>query len=129
MAIRVFVVDDSDVFLDAVREVLDACPDFELVGESRTGEAAILAVQREEPDLVLIDLELPGIDGLETSRRLAGLATQPFVILCSVAEDPRKSTHEDLSATPFLPKARISPSSLREAWRSHWGIPGAAVGG
>ena len=129
MAIRVFVVDDSDVFLDALREVLDACPEFELVGASRTGEAAIPAVQREEPDLVLVDIELPGIDGLETSRRLAGLAPQPFVILCSVAEDPRPATRAEPGAAPFLPKARISPSSLREAWRTRGSISGAPVGG
>jgi DNA-binding NarL/FixJ family response regulator len=128
MCVRVFVVDDSDVFLDAVREVLEACPDFELVGQSRTGEAAIAAVERVAPDLVLVDVELPGIDGLETSRRLGTLTDQPFVILCSVAEDPRALAVE-AGGVQFLPKARISPSSLREAWLSRGSVTSAVVGG
>ena len=130
MPIRVFVVDDSDVFLDAVREVLAACPDFELVGEAHTGEAALPAVQRLTPDVVLLDALLPGIDGLETSRRLATLRTRPFVILCSVGEDPRGAAQSaDSGAAPFLPKARISPSSLRDAWRHRQPVTRAATGG
>ena len=122
MAIRVFVVDDSDVFLDAVREVLDACPDFELVGTVHTGEAAVTAVKSTAPDLVLVDVQLPGIDGLETSRRLTSSSDPPFVILCSVGEDPR-------AGAPFLPKARISPSALRDAWKKHRTVANAAISG
>jgi DNA-binding NarL/FixJ family response regulator len=110
MAVRVFVVDDSDVFLDAVREVLEACPDFELVGQAHTGEAAIAALSRMAPDLVLVDVQLPGIDGPETARQIESLSTSAFVILCSVGEDPR-------CGASFLPKARISPSTLRAAWQ------------
>jgi DNA-binding NarL/FixJ family response regulator len=129
MAIRVYVVDDSDVFLDAVREVLDACPDFELVGESHTGEAGIAAVQRDAPDMVLVDVELPGIDGVETCLRLASLSDRPFVVLCSVAEDPRAPSSKGPGAAPFMAKARISPSSLREAWRMRASVTGLRAGG
>src|SRR3954454_7413154 len=118
MPVRVFVVDDSDVFLDAVREVVNACAEFELIGEAHTGEAAIPAVRRMRPDLVLIDVILPGIDGLETCRRLVDAAPQPFVILCSVGEDPRiGSRARDCADVPFMPKARISPKALRAAWQ------------
>ena len=70
MPIRVYVVDDSDIFLDALHEVLDACPEFELVGEAHNGEIALKEVPHLAPDLVLLDVLLPGIDGIETSRRL-----------------------------------------------------------
>jgi two-component system, NarL family, invasion response regulator UvrY len=128
MPIRVFVVDDSDVFLDAVRDVLDACPDFELVGESHSGEGALSALQGTTPDLVLIDVQLPGIDGLETCRRVGRLSSQPFVILCSVGEDPR-GTNRLRGDAPFLPKARISPSSLRATWQLREIASSAAIGG
>jgi DNA-binding NarL/FixJ family response regulator len=121
MPIRVFVVDDSNVFLDAAREVLEASPDFELIGEAHSGEAAIPAVIRLRPDLVLVDVILPGMDGIETCRRLGDMADQPFVILCSVGEDPRAvagASHTDSSGVPFMPKARISPNALRDAWRA-----------
>jgi DNA-binding NarL/FixJ family response regulator len=127
MTVRVFVVDDSDVFLDAVREVVRACAEFELIGEAHTGEAAIPAVRRMKPDLVLVDVILPGIDGLETCRRLADNAAHPFVILCSVGEDPRTGARAtDCGDVPFMPKARISPSTLRAAWQSRTAI-GAAL--
>ena len=56
----VYVVDDSDVFLDALREVFEACPEFELVGEAHNGEIALSEVPRLAPDLVLLDVILPG---------------------------------------------------------------------
>src|SRR3954453_4872720 len=135
MPIRVFVVDDSDVFLDAVKEVLEAATGFELLGEGHTGEAppgeaAIPAVRVMKPDLVLVDVLLPGMDGIETCRLLATVDALPFMILCSVDEDPRTSAGvADWSDVPFVPKARISPKALRAAWHSRSGVNSALAHG
>ena len=130
MPIRVFVVDDSDVFLDAVREVLDASAEFELIGEAHTGEAAIPAVRTMQPDLVLVDVLLPGMDGIETCRHLSGLDARPFMILCSVDEDPRTGARAvDCTDVPFVPKARISPKALRAAWQSRATVDSALAHG
>lgn len=115
MPIRVYVVDDSDVFLDALRELFAACPEYELVGEAHNGEIALSEVPRLAPDLVLLDVILPGIDGVETSRRLHELRPATQVILTSVGEDPRTAPAGRAEAA-FLSKARISPQALREAW-------------
>jgi DNA-binding NarL/FixJ family response regulator len=114
MAIRVLAVDDSAVFVDALSDVLDACPDFELVGAARTGESALELARTVRPDLVLIDVLLPGIDGIETCRRMRNLRPGAHLILCSVGEDPRPPG--ECSDATFLAKADISPRTLRAAW-------------
>lgn len=115
MPVRVLAVDDSAVFTDALSEVLEACPDFELVGSARTGEAAVQVASSLAPDLVLIDVLLPGMDGVETCRRLNELHLGAHFILCSVAEDPRTPT-EDCCGAAFVSKADISVRTLRDAW-------------
>jgi DNA-binding NarL/FixJ family response regulator len=118
MPIRVFVVDDSEVFLDAVREVLDACPDFELIGAAHTGEAALAALANVTPDLVLVDVVLPGMGGLETCRRLTDLQPDATIVLTSVGEDPRVAPVDaGFARALFVPKAQISPRALRQAWQ------------
>jgi len=114
MPIRVLAVDDSAVFVDALSEVLAACPDFELLGAARTGEAALEIAARIAPDLVVMDVLLPGMDGVETCQRLEALRPGTYVILCSVAEDPRGPG--ECSRAKFVAKADISPRTLRDAW-------------
>ncbi len=117
MPIRIFVVDDSDVFQEALREVLEACPDFELVGTAHTGGAALPAAERAAPDLVLVDVILPGIDGLETCKRMHEATPGSFVMLCSVGDDPRAiDPSMGCGFAAFVPKALISPRALRAAW-------------
>jgi CheY-like chemotaxis protein len=125
MPIRVLAVDDSDVFLGALGEVLDACPDFALVGAARTGEAAIEVAPGLRPDLVLIDLILPGMDGVETARRLSDLRLGAHLVLCSVGEDTRRPGEQ--TDVPFVAKADISPGMLRVAWNGRPHRAGARV--
>ena len=117
MGVRVLVVDDSEVFLEAASQVVAAVPDFELVGRAASGEEAIELARRLHPDLVIVDVILPGIDGLETCRRLHSLRPAPIVILCSVEHDPRRQ-HEGLpcARAPFLSKADFSRASLIRVW-------------
>jgi DNA-binding NarL/FixJ family response regulator len=117
MPVRVLTVDDQPLFRDAARAVIGAIPDFESVAEVPRGEDALALNERLRPDLVLVDLSLPGIDGLETSRRLAELHPAPLVILISADDDPvlRESAGEH-GAVAFLSKQELGPRTLRALW-------------
>ena len=100
--------------------LLLSMPDFESVGEATGGEEGVALAKRVQPDLVLVDVIMPGIDGLETCRRLRSFEPAPQVILCSAEEDPRLP-HPELpcSGSPFLKKSAMTPKILRELWSDH----------
>jgi DNA-binding NarL/FixJ family response regulator len=68
--VHVLVVDDQPAFRRAAARVVARLPGFELIGESETGEASVQAAHQLQPDLVLMDIHLPGIDGPEATRRI-----------------------------------------------------------
>ena len=72
--VRVLAVDDQAVFRRVARDVIAATPGFELIGEAGCGDEGLQAVERLAPDLVLLDVRMPGIDGIEVARRLAATA-------------------------------------------------------
>jgi DNA-binding NarL/FixJ family response regulator len=118
--VRVLVIDDSVVFLSAVRAVLGSMAEFESVGEATTGEEGVALAMELHPDMVLVDILLPGIDGLETCRRLRSRLPAPEVVLCSAEDDPRLP-HPELpcSGSPFLRKSAMTPAVLRELWSDY----------
>ena len=82
MTARVLIVDDHAPFRARARALLEA-DGFEVVGEAADGEAAVAAAQRLRPDVVLLDVQLPGIDGFAVAERLAAEAEPPAVVLIS----------------------------------------------
>jgi len=117
---RVLVVDDSEIFLKAVCDLVGTMRDFDLVGKARSGEEAIAMSMRLHPDVILLDVILPGIDGLETCRRLRSRHPAPLVVLCSVEDDPRDHALDlPCSDAPFLRKNSISARALRLRWQAH----------
>ena len=70
MTVRVLIVDDQAPFRMAARAVVEATDDFDVVGEAETGEASVEMAHELKPDLVLMDVNLPGINGLEATRQI-----------------------------------------------------------
>ena len=107
----VLIVDDHAGFRHAARALLEA-DGFSVVGESATGGEGLEAAQRLRPDLVLLDVGLPDVDGIEVTRRLAGVGG-PAVVLTSSRDASDYPPHfEHCGARGFIPKAELSGSAL-----------------
>jgi DNA-binding NarL/FixJ family response regulator len=120
VTVQVLIVDDQAAFRRAAARVLARLPGFELVGEAASGEASVEAVRALRPDLVLMDVHLPGITGHEATRRIlaeADAANPPVVFLLSTydAADYADQTTA-CGASAYLAKADFGPTTLRAAW-------------
>jgi two-component system response regulator NreC len=87
MPIQVLIADDHGVVRAGLRALLIAEPDLQVVGEAATGEEAVRLAVRRKPDVALMDISMPGMDGIEATRRLAEQAPKVRVLLLTVHED------------------------------------------
>ena len=87
MLIRILIVDDHGVMRAGLRSMLEDVSEFEIVGEASNGHEALQLASEYLPDIVLLDIGLPDIDGIEVTRRLRKLVPQSQVILLTVYED------------------------------------------
>lgn len=87
MAIRVLIVDDHNLVRQGIRMVLEAEPDFQLVGEAGSGEEAVRLAARLSPDVVIMDISLPGMSGIETTRRIRAACPRVRVLGLTMHED------------------------------------------
>ena len=114
---QVLICDDQEAFRVAAREVVNATQGFVVVGEAATGEDSVVAAGRLHPDLVLMDVQLPGIDGLEASRRIKTAHPEVVVLLLSTYDPEDFATRIARSgAIAFISKAAFGPDRLSEAW-------------
>lgn len=112
--LRVLIVDDQAIFRAAARDVVAATPGFLLVGEAASGPEALRAIDRLAPDLVLLDVRLPGMSGVEVARRTAASHPATKVVLIS-ADDPRTlpAIGALRGAVALVRKQELSPGRLR----------------
>jgi DNA-binding NarL/FixJ family response regulator len=126
MTVRVLTVDDQPIFLEAVRALVASTPGFELAGEATSGADAIRAAAVLEPDLVLMDVRMPGLDGIETTQMLKTGSKEPVVILVSGHDfEDAEAIAQQAGAVAVVLKERLRPRLLRSLWAEH----GSAVRG
>jgi DNA-binding NarL/FixJ family response regulator len=117
MSVRVLIVDDQAPFRQAARLVIDATDGFELVGESESGEDSVSDARELSPDLVLMDVNLTGIDGVEAARQIMAHSPDSVVLLLSTySAEEYQQMAADCGAAGFLPKSDFSREALTEAW-------------
>jgi DNA-binding NarL/FixJ family response regulator len=121
VTVHVLIVDDQAAFRRAAARVLARLPGFDLVGEADTGEASVDLARSLRPDLVLMDIHLPGIDGTEATRRIladAALSRKlPLVFLLSTYEAADYAAQTvACGASAYLAKAEFGPTALALAW-------------
>jgi DNA-binding NarL/FixJ family response regulator len=115
--VRVLVVDDQAPFRRAMRSVVEETDGFEVVGEVESGEDSLEAAARLSPDLVLMDVNLPGIDGLEATRRLLAGDAPPVVLLLSTYDDEAgEGFVAESGAAGYVTKSAFGPDRLEDAW-------------
>jgi DNA-binding NarL/FixJ family response regulator len=85
--VRILVADDHEAFRAGLVAVLGLTPGFEVVGEAPSGEAAVAAVAGTQPDVVLMDVNLPGIDGVEATRRIVDAHPHVAVVVLTMHDD------------------------------------------
>jgi DNA-binding NarL/FixJ family response regulator len=116
-AVAVLIVDDQAPFRRAARAVVDATPGFEVVDEAESGEEAIELVERVAPGLVLMDINLPGISGIDATRRITGAHPEVRVLLLSTYQaDDLPADARDCGAVAYVNKEEFGPAVVTDAW-------------
>ena len=110
---RIVIADDEPLARSRLRELLDSQDGVEVVAEADDGRAALHACAEHHPDLVLLDIAMPGIDGLEAARHLAAFEPRPAVVFCT-AFDAHALSAFDAQAIDYLVKP-VRPERLAAA--------------
>jgi DNA-binding NarL/FixJ family response regulator len=113
--VRVLIVDDQEPFRLAMAAVVEETAGFVVVGMATTGEESLTAAAELHPDLVLMDVNLPGIDGIEATRRLTSSGDRPVVLLLSTYEEDQFDVAGS-GAAAYVAKAALGPDRLAESW-------------
>ena len=118
--VKVLAVDDQEIFRRAAHSLIAATPGFEQIGEAASGTEALELAETLRPDLVLVDVRMPDMDGVETARRLAEAVPGATVILISLEEVPElPSAINSVGAAAHVRKQELSPGKLTELWDAH----------
>lgn len=117
-SVSVFLVDDHPVVRQGLRTFLETLDDIEIVGEAENGEDALVAIEEALPDVVLMDLVLPGMDGIDATRRVREVSPSTRVIvLTSFADDEKVFPAIKAGAAGYLLKD-VEPNDLADGIRA-----------
>jgi len=110
---RILLVDDNKEFLDVAERFLSADPQIEIVGRVFSGEAGIEAVNRLKPDLVLMDIAMPGMSGLDAIRKIKEQPDPPMVVVLTLYDNPEyRTVAKEIRADGFLSKSEFGTRLL-----------------
>jgi DNA-binding NarL/FixJ family response regulator len=118
--VSVLIVDDQLPFRAVARTVIGLTAGFEVSGEAETGEEAVALADSQPPDLVLMDINLPGINGIEATRRITQAHPKVVVMLLSTyqaADVPADAG--DCGAAAYVHKEDFGPALVRDVWARH----------
>jgi len=103
-AIRVMLVDDQQLVREGLRRMLELDEDIEVVGEAKSGEEAIVKADEWEPDIILMDVRMPGMGGIEATRQLKAKECKANIIILTVYEDKYLAQAAEAGAVGYLLK-------------------------
>jgi DNA-binding NarL/FixJ family response regulator len=118
-SVTVLTVDDQAVFRRAVGDLIAATPGFEEVGQAASGAEALKLAEALRPDLVLLDVRMDDMDGIETAQRLLASDCDPVVVLISLNEVPEAASAVAGGVAAYIRKQKLSTRTLRELWAAH----------
>ena len=117
--VRVWVVDDQASFRMATAAALAAMEDFVMAGECETGESAIELMRNASAGIVLMDIHMPGMGGIEAARRIRAAHPDLMVLLMSTYDvEDLPAAAADCGAAAYLHKEQLSPDLLTRLWRA-----------
>jgi two-component system, NarL family, invasion response regulator UvrY len=117
--VTVLVVDDQAVFLRAARELIAATPGFAQVAQAASGAEALELAAELHPDLVLLDVRMPDMDGIETARRLLAADPEAIVVLISLDEIRDIPSIASVGVAAHLRKQDLSTRALQRLWAAY----------
>jgi two-component system invasion response regulator UvrY len=125
--VGVLVVDDQAPFRQVARDVIEATSGFETLGAAASGREALGLVDELDPELVLMDVRMPGMDGFETARHVSAAHPEAVIVLISIDDPSDLSPQgvESCGAKTLIRKQDFGPRALRRLWAAH----GTAGGG
>ena len=130
--VRVLLVDDHALFREGLAGIISLQPDMEVVGEANDGLEAVVKAQELKPDLILMDVQMPGVDGLEALRRVKHSLPETTVVMLTVRDDSEYLFEAiKLGAQGYLLKnihSREMLESMRSAMRGEAALPPVLAG-
>lgn len=118
--IRILIVDDQLPFRTIARTVVGVTPGFSVTAEAESGEEAIALAAEVRPQLVLMDINMPGINGVEATRELLQIVPDAVVILVSTYQaDDLPSGADSCGAAAYVHKEDVSPALITALWQEH----------
>jgi two-component system NarL family response regulator len=115
LLLRILLVDNNEKFLESLSRFISSFPSVSIIGKTSNGKTALEMCSRLNPDLVLMDITLPGMSGFETTRRMKSLNNPPRILLLSFNDEPEYTLESiNSGADGYLAKSEINSGLFRQ---------------